>query len=592
MDQRQIIVFFWRHAWQYKGLVIGLTIATCTAIIFYSFLPPLILAHVIDRINASDFVRGDLWGSFGGDIALFAAVSSFGGVLAWRTAVIFDYKLEMNVVRDINQEVFDHLIDIDANFHANHFGGSLVSQANRLTSAYIRLADVVIYGLSGLVLSFVLTFIILAPREPWFVTALFVFSILFMISAVAVTKKVREYNAREAAASNKQTGVLADVITNIMALKSFAARSFERKRYQEYNEATRAMTRQTMIASTKRDTYFAIATGTLTIGSLILALGSIVTNVSSIGTMFLIITYSAMISQRLWDFSQGTLRNYNRALADAKEMIGILDTPHAVKDALSPESLRITRGAISFDKVLFTHADASEDSALFRDFSLHIKAGEKIGLVGHSGSGKTTLTRLLLRFSDIDGGVITIDGQDISRITQHDLRRSIAYIPQEPLLFHRSLRENIAYGKPTATQAEIIAAAKQAHALEFIERLPQGLETLVGERGVKLSGGQRQRIAIARAIIKDAPILVLDEATSALDSESERLIQASLSQLMAERTAIVIAHRLSTIQKMDRIVVLENGQIIEDGSHQGLLQKANGAYASMWAHQSGGFIEE
>jgi len=222
---------------------------------------------------------------------------------------------------------------------------------------------------------------------------------------------------------------------------------------------------------------------------------------------------------------------------------------------------------------------------------LTIAPGEMVGIVGPSGSGKSTLTRLLLRFSDIDGGAIMIDGQNIAQITQDDLRRFIAYVPQEPLLFHRSIRENIAYGSPKATEKEIVAAARKANAAEFIDHLPDGYDTMVGERGVKLSGGQRQRIAIARAILKNAPILVLDEATSALDSESEILIQEALQKLMQNRTTIVIAHRLSTIQKMDRIVVLADGAIVEQGPHQKLIAR-KGVYAQMWGHQSGGFIEE
>jgi ATP-binding cassette subfamily B protein len=222
---------------------------------------------------------------------------------------------------------------------------------------------------------------------------------------------------------------------------------------------------------------------------------------------------------------------------------------------------------------------------------LKIKAGEKVGLVGHSGSGKTTLTRILLRFSDIQKGTIAIDGQDITHITQDDLRRHIAYVPQEPILFHRSLAENIGYGQANASQAEIKAVAKLAHADEFIASLPEKYKTLVGERGVKLSGGQRQRVAIARAMLKNAPILVLDEATAALDSESEALIQDALWKLMEGRTAIVVAHRLSTIQKMDRIIVMDDGKVIEQGTHKELL-RLNGQYAKLWQRQSGGFIED
>jgi ATP-binding cassette subfamily B protein len=223
--------------------------------------------------------------------------------------------------------------------------------------------------------------------------------------------------------------------------------------------------------------------------------------------------------------------------------------------------------------------------------TLHIKPGERIGLAGHSGGGKTTLTKLILRFADVTKGAIAIDGQNIADVSQDSLRSAIAYVPQEPYLFHRSLRENIAYARPDATDDEVMLAVKRANAYEFIKNLPDGLDTIVGERGVKLSGGQRQRIAIARAILKDAPILILDEATSALDSESEKLIQNALTKLMKGRTSIVVAHRLSTIAQLDRIIVLENGSIAEQGSHSELLQH-KGIYATLWAHQSGGFIEE
>ncbi len=237
------------------------------------------------------------------------------------------------------------------------------------------------------------------------------------------------------------------------------------------------------------------------------------------------------------------------------------------------------------------HDGGSKQDARIQDLKRRIKPGEKVGLVGHSGSGKTTLTRILLRFSDIQDGEITIDGQNISHISQDDLRRSISYVPQEPLLFHRSIKENITYGRPDASEEAMRVIARKAHADDFIDKLPKKYETLVGERGVKLSGGQRQRIAIARAMLKNAPILVLDEATSALDSESEALIQDALWKLMEGRTAIVIAHRLSTIQRMDRIVVLDNGRIVEQGSHKELIRQ-NGTYAQLWIRQSGGFIEE
>jgi ATP-binding cassette subfamily B protein len=303
----------------------------------------------------------------------------------------------------------------------------------------------------------------------------------------------------------------------------------------------------------------------------------------------LILSYTSSIVDQLFAFGNNSLRNYSRAFGDAVDMVDIVQEVPKILDPAKPEKVHMERGQVDFNRVTFTHDGA--DDALFDNFSIRIKPGEKVGLVGHSGSGKTTFTRLLLRFSDIQGGQILIDDQDITAVTQDALRSRIAYVPQEPLLFHRTIRENIAYGQDKVDARAVIAASKMAHADEFVANLPKGYDTLVGERGVKLSGGQRQRIAIARAMLKNAPILLLDEATSALDSESEVLIQDALWKLMEGRTAIVIAHRLSTIQRMDRIVVMDNGKIVEQGSHKELIAK-DGAYAKLWAHQSGGFIDE
>jgi ATP-binding cassette subfamily B protein len=304
------------------------------------------------------------------------------------------------------------------------------------------------------------------------------------------------------------------------------------------------------------------------------------------GTIVLLQMYLFSAFETVYNITRQMQRAMN-ALADANTMCEILETPESVQDAKNPEPILMKTGAIEIQDITFSYAESNE---VFTRFSLSIPAGQKVGLVGHSGSGKTTITKLLLRFLDVQSGKILIDEQNISTVTQEDLRSKIAYVPQDPLLFHRSIGENIAYGRPTATEEEIIAVAKRAHAHEFIERLTKGYDTLVGERGVRLSGGERQRVAIARAMIKDAPILILDEATSALDSISEKHIQAAFLDLMHGRTTLVIAHRLSTVQSMDRIIVFDRGSIVEDGTHQALIEK-NGVYAELWKQQSSGFIE-
>lgn len=587
---KETLKLFWGHAKRYPRYIAGLLISAPITILLHQFLPPLIVATVLERLASGDFNPNDWWGSFGGDLLTYAALTFLGGVVAWRVVIWLIWRLEIKVQRDLYARVFRHLMALDANFHANNFGGSLVSQTAKLNSAYITIADTALFDIYTFIIAIMASSYILWPRAPIFVIAMLVIVVLFVIAATLVSRKVRALNAQEAEAGNKLTGFLADAITNVAAVKSFSHGEPEQKRFMGSVENWITAERRVMRATLTQQASFSSVTSTLGVSSLVLGVVSVVVFKADVSVVFLTVAFANNIGQRLWDFSQRTLRNYNRALGDAKAMVEILHREPAVKDIAKPKALSIKKGAIALNNMTFAHAD-SKDDVLFTGLNLHIAAGKKIGLVGHSGSGKTTLTRLLLRFANIQGGSITIDGQDIAKVSQDDLRRNIAYVPQEPLLFHRSLRENIAYGRPDATEEEIREAARKAHAAEFIEKLPNGYDTEVGERGVKLSGGQRQRIAIARAILKDAPILVLDEATSALDSESEKLIQSALWELMKGRTAIVIAHRLSTIQRMDEIVVLEDGKILEKGSHDTLLKK-RGVYAELWAHQSGGFIQE
>ncbi len=587
---KQTINLFVHHALRYKRFLLPSLIMLPLTILVGDFVQPLITSEVLQRISQGDYNPNDLWGSFSSQILLFAAAMVASAIVGWRIIIWFVWHLELRVNRDISQRIFEHLMNMSANFHANRFGGSLVSQATKLNGSYIRFADATMFNLYTLITAIIATVVILAPRVPLYAFVLVALSVAYIIGAIVFSKAVRDANAAEASAMSAQTGYLADTITNVMAIKSFAAGDQEKTGYWKAASLNRTMGIRSLNATIKRETYASFVTSSIGVSALAIAVIGVGMFHANIATVFLMVSFTGGIGMRLWDF-QNVLRQYNRALGDASDMIKILQIQPEVKDPAKPEPLRINRGEISLHHVDFTHDGAGKDDSLFSDLNLYIAAGEKVGLVGHSGSGKTTFTRLLLRFSDIDAGEIVIDGQNIAHITQDDLRRSISYVPQEPLLFHRSIRENIAYGKPDATDAEVAEAARKAHAEEFVNKLPHKYGTLVGERGVKLSGGQRQRIAIARAILKDAPILVLDEATSALDSESERLIQAALAELMKNRTAIVIAHRLSTVQKMDRIVVLEDGAIIEQGSHAELV-KHKGTYAQLWAHQSGGFIED
>jgi len=378
-------------------------------------------------------------------------------------------------------------------------------------------------------------------------------------------------------------------LTNIFNVKIFAGATEEKKRFnQTINKRRKSRTKAWMTG-----TFMGVWQGVMMISFEIFLIYQMViawTEGSiTLGTIFAIQTFIWLVFSNLWELGR-LFQDYSNALADAEEMTQILNLIPSIEDPKKPEKCTINKGAIEFKNVSFRYETEKNSPQIFKDFNLSIKAGEKVGLVGESGAGKSTFVNLLIRFMDTDSGDILIDKQSIKQITQNDLRRNLAYVPQEPILFHRTLKENIAYGKPDATDAEIIAAAKAAHAHDFIMTFPENYETLVGERGVKLSGGQKQRIAIARAMLKQAPVLILDEATSSLDSKAEIYIQEALDKLMKEKTTLVIAHRLSTLREMDRIIVFDKGEIVEDGKHQDLI-KENGKYAELWQHQSGGFIK-
>ncbi len=581
--QKDIIRLFVQSAMRYKAKTIGVLFGAGTTAVVGGFVGPFIIAQLLEALQAGNLTLASAFPL----ISLYILVQLWGEVIGWRINLYLTWTMETAAQRDLYERIFTQLTAQSLSFHADRFGGALVSQTTKLIGAFERFWDTMVFQVVPSIASILAATIILSFVFWQYAVFLFVVAIVFAICVYFGSRFMAERNTVESQASTAATAHVADVVTNVMTIKSYGNEQQELKDMRLKTSHWRDKSLSTMRGFLGVSTIYSSLLALINIVAIVAAIWASDHGIASIGIVYLSVTYTFTVARQLWEMNN-IMRNYNRIIGDAYDMTEILSLSPTVQDT-SQEPLVVTNGSIMLDAVSFHHAD--DKQLLFKDFSLAIPAGQRVGLVGHSGSGKTTLTKLLLRFDDIESGTITIDKQNIADTTQESLRRSIAYVPQEPMLFHRSLRENIAYGKPDASDKDILHAAKQAHALDFIEQLPDGLDTTVGERGVKLSGGQRQRIAIARAILKDAPILVLDEATSALDSESEKLIQQSLETLMKGRTSIVIAHRLSTIAKLDRIIVLDKGRIIEDGSHQELLKK-KGTYAKLWSHQSGGFIEE
>ncbi|RST16529.1 ABC transporter ATP-binding protein [Streptomyces sp. WAC05374] len=549
------------------------------------YIAPLVVAKLVGHIAGDD-------GGAPGLGPMLPYVLGFAGVLLlgealWRIGLHCLNRLDARGIEHLYVVGMDELFAKDAAFFHDNFAGSLTKRVLSFATRFEEFVDTLTFSVMGSFVPLLFASVVLWQYDPLLVAGLLT---LITVTALGVAPLIRRRQAlvaqREQAIA-RVSGHVADSLMNMDTVRSFAAEDRE------------AAEHRTRVAESRRLTLRSWDYGNLRIDTLVAPM-SVLTNVlglvlalalgageHGVEAVIVAFTYYASATRIMFEFNQ-IYRRLESSMTEAAQFTELLLQPPTVLDPPRPEPLAPTAADVRFESVTFGHTPGKP---LFEGLDLDVPSGTKVGLVGRSGGGKTTLTRLLLRMTDIDAGRILIGGQDISKLRQADLRGLIAYVPQDPAMFHRTLRENIAFARPDATDAEIRRAAEAAHVTEFADALPDGFDTMVGERGVKLSGGQRQRVALARAILRDAPILLLDEATSALDSESEILVQDALWRLMDGRTALVVAHRLSTVATMDRLVVLDRGRIVEQGTHQELLV-ADGSYAKLWKHQSGGFLDD
>jgi len=506
--------------------------------------------------------------------------------LLFRVGMVILSRFEADVMARLKQMAFEHVIHHSYGFFSNTFTGSLVQRINRFSRAFERLYDTFVFNFIPLLIQVVGTIIIVYFQEKVIAWIIVIWVVLTMLCNYFFSRWKVKYDIASAAADSATTALLADTMTNQYAVSSFVGSDYEAVSFKDVSNKQANATCLSWQLSNVMDAVQGAFWVIIEFFVFYYAIRFWKIGLVSVGTFVLIQAYIIGLAQRLWDFGR-IIRNVYESYADSSEMVLTLNLPHEIKDLKNAKPLLVKKRNINFNHVSFTFANKRP---VLKDVSLRIVGGEKIALVGPSGAGKSTIVRLIMRLYNLKQGTIMIDGQDIQKVTLASLRSSISIVPQDPVLFHRSLLENIRYGKRDATDKEVMNAAHLAHCDEFIEQLPLKYETLVGERGIKLSGGERQRVAIARAILKNAPILILDEATSSLDSHSELLIQDALDELMKNKTTIVIAHRLSTIRKMDRIIVLDEGSITEEGTHEDLLKKDKGLYRHLWELQAGGFL--
>jgi len=581
---RNVLSFTFKHWAEHKWLAVavslGMMLATFTEVIV-----PVYAGRLVDALAQ---------GRAAADVALhaFIVMAALGLTmvalrhLAWWSVVPFT----LRIMQKVAQGAFHRVQRFSTDWHNNSFAGSIVRKITRGMWALDMINDVLLLALLPSLVVLVGTVVLLGHRWPIMGVVMAVGAIAYvMLTLTLATQVIAPASRLSNAMDTRIGGVLADALSSNAVVKSFGAEAREDERLSRVVSKWSRRTHRTWM----RHTYS--GSGQLL---LLWVVRSAVTGTAlwlwwqgraTPGEITYVLTTYFVVHGYLRDIGQH-IHHLQRSVNEMEEMVHLYEQPLGVSDSPEARPLRIEAGEVRFDHVTFCYA--GQDKPLYRDLNVRIAPGERIGLVGHSGSGKTTFVKLIQRLYDVTDGRVLIDGQNVAGATQESLRSQIAIVQQEPILFHRSLAENISYARPNATLTEIERAARLANAHDFIARLPRGYNTLVGERGVKLSGGERQRVALARAFLANAPILILDEATSSLDSESEALIQQAMDRLMASRTSIVIAHRLSTVRAMDRILVFEHGHIVEEGNHEALLRRPQGHYRRLFERQSGVIVDQ
>ncbi|RWM08099.1 ABC transporter ATP-binding protein [Mesorhizobium sp.] len=569
----------WRRQPWRLSLIMGAFLLSTLA----DVLTPLYSGRLVDAVASSAGADEVAWHAAMTAFSILMALA-LAGVVLRNAAFMGIVELTLKMMSDIAADAFHRVQRFSTDWHANSFAGSTVRKITRGMWALDLLNDTILIALLPSVVMLVGSTLLLGWFWPMMGLVVAIGSVLFiavtaMLSLGYVAPAARLANSWD----TRVGGSLADAVSCNAVVKGFGAEAREETRLARVVAKWRLRTGRTWVRGTLNGT---------TQGTMLLLMRAAVIGLAlmlwawgqaSAGDVAFVLTSFFVLQGYLRDI--GThIRNLQRSINDMEELVDFRSEPLGIEDRPGAPPIRITDGRITFDKVTFHYGN--HRLPLYRDFSVEVAAGERIGLVGHSGSGKTTFVKLIQRLYDVNAGRIRIDGQDISQVAQASLRSQIAIVQQEPILFHRSLAENIAYARPGATQVEIEHAAKLASAHDFIANLPKGYGTLVGERGVKLSGGERQRVAIARAFLADARILILDEATSSLDSESEVLIQKAMERLMVGRTTLVIAHRLSTVRALDRLLVFDRGRVVEEGSHDELIRLNGGIYRRLFERQA------